>query len=114
MHVSTPEDGLKVNLVDVTFCGKLPVFAVTHVRYILALVVVSSVIPVLVALVAFVAVPTVMVDGLVYCGAEAPAVKMCVDVPKARNVVAPAPVLYDNAPAVPPAKLVAVPTDKDA
>jgi hypothetical protein len=73
VHVSTPEDGLKVNLVDVTFCGKLPVFAVTHVRNISAFVVVSFVIPVLVA---FVAVPTVTVVGSVYCGAEAPAVKI--------------------------------------
>ena len=97
MHVSTPEDGLKVNLVDVTFCGKLPVFAVTHVRNISA----------------FVAVPTVIVVGSVYCGAEAPAVKICVDVPKDRNVVAPAPVLYASAPAVPPAILVADPTAKD-
>jgi hypothetical protein len=76
VHVSTPEDGLKVNLVDVTFCGTLPVFAVTHVRNISAFVVVSSVIPVLVALVALVAVPTVTVLGSVYCGAEAPAVNM--------------------------------------
>jgi hypothetical protein len=45
-------DGLKVNLVDVTFWGRLPVLEVTHVGYIVALVVVSSVIAVFVALVA--------------------------------------------------------------
>jgi hypothetical protein len=49
-------DGLNVNLVDDTFCGKLPVVVVTHVGYIVALVVVSLVIPVFVAFVAVVAV----------------------------------------------------------
>ena len=53
---TVPVDGLKVNLVDDTFCGKLPVVVVTHVGYIVALVVVSLVIAVLVAFVAVVAV----------------------------------------------------------
>jgi hypothetical protein len=38
---------------------------------------------------------------------------MYVDVAKDKNVVAPAPELYASAPAVPPAKLVAVPTAKE-
>ena len=52
---SVAVEGLKVILVDETFCGRLPVLAVTQVGYIVALVVVSSVMPVLVALVADVA-----------------------------------------------------------
>ena len=50
--VKSPVDGLNVSLSDVTFCGKFPVFAVTQVGYTVALVLVSSVIAVLVALVA--------------------------------------------------------------
>lgn len=42
-RVTLPVDGLNENLVELTFNGKLPVFAVTHVGYIVALVVVSSV-----------------------------------------------------------------------
>jgi hypothetical protein len=53
--VTVPVEGLNVNLVDDTFCGKFPVVVVTQVGYIVALVVVSLVMPVLVALVAFVA-----------------------------------------------------------
>ena len=52
-------------MVDEIFCGKLPDVAVTHVKYMVAAVVVSSVIAVLVVLVAFVAEvaePTVNVD----------------------------------------------------
>jgi hypothetical protein len=49
-----PVDGLNDSLVLETFCGRLPVFAVTHVGNIVAFVVVSSVMPVFVA---FVAVP---------------------------------------------------------
>ena len=64
-------------------------------------------------MVAFVAVPTVTELGSVYCGADAPAVKIYVDVPKDKNVVAPEPELYASAPAEPPAKLVAVPTAKE-
>lgn len=41
---SAPVDGLKFNLVLVTFNGRLPVFVVTHTRFIEALVVVSFVI----------------------------------------------------------------------
>ena len=53
--VSKPVDGLKDNFVSDVFCGRFPVFAVTHVGYIVALVVVSFVIAVFVALVAVVA-----------------------------------------------------------
>jgi hypothetical protein len=49
---STPVDGLNVSFVDVVFTGRLPVLAVTHAGYIVALVAVSSVIPTFVALVA--------------------------------------------------------------
>lgn len=61
-----------------------------------------------VALVALVALPTVMLAGLVQAGAEAPAVKMYVDDPSPRNVVAPEPVWYGTLPAAPPARFVAV------
>lgn len=44
-----------MSLVLVTFAGKLPVLAVTQVRYISAFVLVSSVIPIFVAFVALVA-----------------------------------------------------------
>lgn len=53
---SAPVEGLKLSLVLVTFCGRLPVLEVTQVKFIAALVEVSSVIAVLVALVAVVAV----------------------------------------------------------
>ena len=61
-----------------------------------------------VALVAVLALPTVMLDGFVQVGALPPAVRMYVDVPRPRNVVAPAPVWYGSDPASPPAKFVAV------
>lgn len=51
-----PVDGLYVNFADVVFCGRFPVFAVTHVGYIVAFVEPSSVMAVFVALVAVVAV----------------------------------------------------------
>ena len=54
--VSAPVEGLKLILVDETFCGKLPVLAVTQVGYTTAFVAVSSVIAVFVAFVAVVAV----------------------------------------------------------
>lgn len=56
VELKTPVDGLNVSFVLVTFCGKLPEFAVTHVGNIVAAVVVSFVIAVLVAPVASVAV----------------------------------------------------------
>jgi hypothetical protein len=59
VEVSAPVEGLNDNFVDVTFCGRLPELAVTHVGYITALVVVSSVMAVLVALVAVPANPPV-------------------------------------------------------
>lgn len=49
-----PVDGLKVSFVEVVFCGRFPVFAVTHVGNIVAFVDVSSVIAVFVAFVAVV------------------------------------------------------------
>lgn len=55
------------------------------------------------------ALPTVMLDGFVQAGADAPAVRMNVDVPSPRNVVAPEPVWYGTLPAAPPARFVAVP-----
>ena len=54
--VKTPVDGLNLSLVDDTFIGKFPVVVVTQVGYISVAVLVSSVIPTLVALVAVVAV----------------------------------------------------------
>jgi len=56
--VNCPVEGLKLNFVEVTFAGKFPVLAVTHTGYIVALVLVSSVMPILVVFVAFVADPT--------------------------------------------------------
>lgn len=50
----TPVEGLNVSLVEVTFCGRFPVFEVTHVMSIVALVDVSSVMAVFVAFVAVV------------------------------------------------------------
>jgi len=50
--VTLPVEGLNVNLVDETFIGKLPVVVVTHVGYIVALVVVSFVIAIFVAVAA--------------------------------------------------------------
>ena len=61
-----------------------------------------------VALVAVLALPTVMDAGSVHCGADAPAVRMCVDVPRPRNVVVAAPLWYGSEPAAPPARFVAV------
>ena len=55
--VRFPVDGLKDNFEDDTFAGRLPVLAVAHKGYMVALVEVSSVMPILVALVALVAVP---------------------------------------------------------
>ena len=56
--VKAPVDGLKLNLVEVTLAGRFPVLAVTHTGYIEAFVEVSSVMPMLVLFVAFVALPT--------------------------------------------------------
>lgn len=56
-----PVEGFQVSFVLETFCGRLPVFAVTQVGYIVAFVVVSFVIPVLTA---FVAVPAVRLDAV--------------------------------------------------
>ena len=68
--VTVPVDGLKVNLVEETFCGRLPVVVVTHVGYTVAFVVVSSVIAVFVALVA---VPDVAAFKFATCVVEATA-----------------------------------------
>ena len=80
--VSAPVDGTNDNFVDVTFCGKFPVLAVTQVGYTAVAVLVSSVIAVLVALVAVVADPTASVDCATYVGAEAPAVNTKPFVPR--------------------------------
>ena len=66
--VNTPVLGIKLNLVDDVFCGRLPVVVVTHVGYTAVMVVVSSVIAVLVALVA---VPDVAAFKLATCVVEA-------------------------------------------
>ena len=50
--MSTPVDGLNDSLVEVTLAGRLPVLAVTQTGYMVALVAVSSVTPMFVALVA--------------------------------------------------------------
>ena len=55
LAVNAPVDGLNFNLVEETYSGKLPEFAVFHTGYITALVVLSSVVPVFVAFVAVVA-----------------------------------------------------------
>ena len=79
--VNAPVDGTNDNLVDVTFCGKLPVLAVTQVGYTATAVLVSSVTAVFVA---FVAVPTAKLDWFVQVGEAAPAeVKTCAEVPAA-------------------------------
>jgi hypothetical protein len=113
-------DGLNLSLVDVTFCGKFPVFAVTQDKYISAAVVVSSVIAVLVALVA---VPDVAAFKLATCVVEAtvsgavPVRTVDVMTPVAETVVN-APEFAVVAPTVPlmlmdavPVKLVTVPLD---
>ena len=69
--VKVDVDGLKVSFEDATFAGGFPVLAVAHKGYMVALVAVSSVIPILVALEALpdkaplnVVVVKVAVDGL--------------------------------------------------
>ena len=62
VEVNIPVEGINDSFVDVVFCGRLPVFAVTHVGYTAEAVATSSVIAVLVALVAVVAVLAVSVS----------------------------------------------------
>ena len=69
--VKVDVEGLKVSFEDDTFAGRFPVLAVAHNGYMVALVAVSSVIPILVALEALpdkaplnVVVVKVAVDGL--------------------------------------------------
>jgi hypothetical protein len=81
-----PVDGVKVSFVLDTFCGLFPDVAPTHVIYWAVAVVVSSVVPVFVALVAFVAVPTESDDCDVQVGVPEPAdVRTCPDVPALVN-----------------------------
>ena len=68
--VNKPDDGLNFSLVDDNFGGRLPVLAVTHNGYMVALVVESSVTATLVALV------------------EVPANAVAVTVPFTSNAVA--------------------------
>src|SRR5664280_2893016 len=58
--VNIPVEGINDSFVDVVFCGRLPVFAVTHVGYTATAVATSSVIAVLVALVALPAEPVIL------------------------------------------------------
>jgi hypothetical protein len=58
---SAPVEGLKVNLALVVFNGRLPVLAVTQVRYIVALVEASFVMAEFDALVAEAALPSILV-----------------------------------------------------
>ena len=71
--VKIPVEGLKLNLVEVTLAGRLPVYVVTQTGYIVALVVVSSVMP---TFTAFVALPTVIPEGIDHWGADPDEVRM--------------------------------------
>lgn len=70
VDVSAPVEGLKLNFVEEIFCGRLPVVVVTHVGYIVAFVLVSSVIAVFVAFVAVVAVVADVADVAVAAAIE--------------------------------------------
>jgi hypothetical protein len=109
--LKTPVEGTKLNLVDVVFCGKLPVVVVTQVGYTADDVDVSSVIAVFVA---FVAVPAVAAFKfatwvvLATVNGAVPVANVEVITPVAEMVVN-APVLAVVAPTVPFILIEAVP-----